>query len=175
MRTSYSPEYKEQAIQKLLRREPGVTVKSVADSLNVGKSTLEGWVRKSRESPLPTTPENRVERPMTTEKTPQQWSLSERLRMVITCDPLSEEGISQKCRESGLYPHHVTQWKADFVRESRSQQNSSPQDKNKKLNREIKNLKLDLNRKEKALAEAAALLVLQKKAQLIWDPSEAGS
>ena len=40
------------------------------------------------------------------------------------------------------------------------------------LKKENKSLKKDLNRKEKALAETAALLVLKKKAQEIWGGPE---
>jgi transposase len=38
--------------------------------------------------------------------------------------------------------------------------------------REIRALRTELSRKEKALAEAAALLVLQKKVQALWGEDE---
>ena len=38
--------------------------------------------------------------------------------------------------------------------------------------KQLKQLESELRRKEKALAEAAALLVLQKKVQAIWEEPE---
>ncbi len=49
------------------------------------------------------------------------------------------------------------------------------QTETKKLRNEIKELKKDLNRKNKALAETAALLVLQKKVNAIWGSNEDSS
>ena len=48
---------------------------------------------------------------MTKEKRPQDWSLEEKLNLVITCGSLDEAGINELCREKGIYPHHVRQWK----------------------------------------------------------------
>jgi hypothetical protein len=45
-------------------------------------------------------------------------------------------------------------------------------DELKTLRQENRNLKKDLNRKDKALAETSALLVLKKKADLIWGDLE---
>ena len=52
--------------------------------------------------------------------------------------------------------------------------NQALQSENKKLKNENKQLALELRRKEKALAEAAALLILKKKADLIWGVDEEG-
>ena len=70
------------------------------------------------------------------------------------------------CRERGLFAHHLSDWKAAFcapgketvpgLREVRSLKDENAQ------------LKRELVRKEKALAEAAALLVLQKKFRALW-------
>ena len=50
--------------------------------------------------------------------------------------------------------------------------NSNNGNKNKQLKAENKALKKEINRKDKALAETAALLVLQKKVQEIWGSNE---
>jgi transposase len=107
------------------------------------------------------------------EKRPQDWSPEEKLAMVIRCGGLSEEDANKLCREQGLYTHHIQQYKEEFVGGVSS---SAPEKKSeaKHLRHENKVLKKELNRKDKALAESAALLVLQKKVNDIWgsfDPS----
>jgi hypothetical protein len=87
---------------------------------------------------------------------------------------MSETELSEYCRKKGLYPEQVKEWKEvcvsaneDITRQTR--------DLKKEINREKKKgkkLERELKRKEKALAEAAALLVLQKKAQEIWGDRE---
>lgn len=105
---------------------------------------------------------------MTNEKRPQDWSAQERLEMVIVCGSLDDDAISTLCRKKGIYPHHVNQWKSDFINGNAGESNSKKQPDNKGLKSEIKSLKKQLNRKDKALAETAALLVLQKKVNDIW-------
>ena len=77
---------------------------------------------------------------------------------------LDEEALSAFCREKGIFRHHLEQWQAAFVAGGsvvNRAQLRELKDTNKALTR-------DLNRKEKALAEAAALLVLKKKYQALW-------
>lgn len=83
---------------------------------------------------------------------------------MITCGSLDEPSISALCRKNGLYAHHVKQWKNDLV----SHQTPKNQSETKALRQENKALKKELNRKDKALDETAALLVLQKKVNAIW-------
>ncbi|MCU7879763.1 MAG: IS3 family transposase, partial [Candidatus Thiodiazotropha sp. (ex Lucinoma aequizonata)] len=74
------------------------------------------------------------------------------------------------CRERGLYAEQIVEW-----REACEQANDWDRNQNKRLKdirkvdeKRIKELERELNRKEKALAESTALLVLRKKAQAIW-------
>ena len=94
--------------------------------------------------------------------------------MIIKCDGLDETEVSELCRQQGVYAHHVRQWKADFssgeVATERSQKQAAA-----KLKLENNQLKKELNRKDKALAETAALLVLQKKVNDIWGCNEGSS
>ena len=80
---------------------------------------------------------------------------------------MSEEKVGSYCRENGIYPHHIEQWKAGFLSENQAPEAESKKQQ-KELNLAIKALKKELDRKEKALAEAAALLVLSKKCKAIW-------
>lgn len=100
------------------------------------------------------------------EKRPQDWSAEERLVALQETHGLSGEALQAWCRERGLFTHHLTSWKTAFCtagegisvpREWRTWKDENTQ------------LKRELIRKEKALAEAAALLILQKKFQAFWE------
>ena len=76
-----------------------------------------------------------------------------------------------RLRSKGLYVEQVKAWKADSLKgfsNSREQEVESKQQR-KADQIEIKNLKRELRRKEKALAETAALLVLRKKLDAFWE------
>ncbi|MEX2488550.1 MAG: IS3 family transposase, partial [Pseudomonadales bacterium] len=105
---------------------------------------------------------------------PENWSGKNKLAVVIETTALNEEELSVYCREKGLYVEQVQRWReaaessADTGRPLSGQERREWQSERKKSRR----LETDLRRKEKALAEAAALLVLQKKAREIWGDNE---
>ena len=79
---------------------------------------------------------------------------------------LSGEPLHAWCRENGIFAHHLTSWKTAFCADGKAapgiREIRTLKDENEKLKRE-------LVRKEKALAEAAALLILQKKFSALWE------
>ena len=170
----FTKSFKIQAVEKAFSRAEDVSLKVLADSLGVGYSTLQLWIRQSKNHELETTLPGEI-LAMSKEKRPQDWSSEERLNMVITCGSLSDEAISELCREKGIYPHHVNQWKSDFASGNTVGTNVKKQPDSKALKNEIKALKKELNRKDKALAETAALIVLQKKVNAIWGCDEDNS
>jgi transposase len=167
----HTQSFKIQAVEKALSRSSQTSLQEIADSLGVGYSTLGTWMSKSRKHEL----ESVNPLMKTKEKRPQDWSMEERLNMVISCASLEEEKMNAYCREQGIYSHHVKQWKDDFANDHLSVSKVKSQTQLKQLKKENKILKKDLNRKEKALAETAALLVLQKKVNAIWGNDEDNS
>ena len=174
MRARFTQSFKIQAVEKVLERANGVTVKDIADVLGVGHSTLGKWIALARKQKLESMQDNKVPR-MTKEKRPQDWSAEENLNMVISCASLAEEKVSELCREQGVFPHHIKHWKQDFVKGPSANTTVHTRSDNKTLRQENKALKKELNRKDKALAETAALLVLQKKVNAIWGNDEGDS
>ena len=74
----------------------------------------------------------------------------------------------------GLYPEQIARWKQACI-EGAGSQNQREQAKDSQLKiarKQIIDLEKDLRRKEKALAESAALLVLQKKFNALWEDAE---
>jgi transposase-like protein len=173
MSQKFTEEFKIQAVEKALSRSPEITRVEISETLGVSRSALQRWITQSRNHQLDcnTANEHSSLSTMTTkEKRPQDWTLEERLNLIINSHGLSDQGISELCRSQGLFPHHIAEWKQHFITSLPTEQKK--QTSIKTLRNEIKSLNKDLNRKNKALAETAALLVLQKKVNAIWESSE---
>jgi hypothetical protein len=100
-------------------------------------------------------------------KRPQDWSAEEKLQVVLQAEGLSDEQLGAFLRRKGLHRAHIERWKAAM--ESALQGAATKQRASgSKQARKIRQLEKELRRKDKALAEASALLVLKKKAQAIW-------
>lgn len=177
MRARFNQSFKLQAVEKALSREEGISLAEMAKSLGVGNSTLNKWIYKSRNQTLDWVSNGNVStvRGMVIEKRPQDWTDIEKLNMVIRCGSMSEVELNQHCREQGLYAHHIKQWKDELASGVMTNKQATNAAENRRLKNENKALKKELQRKEKALAEAAALLILQKKVQAIWGSDEDNS
>jgi len=174
MSPRFSQSFKKQAVEKALNRQGNTTLKEVADSLGIGLSSLSRWILQAKNQELETILPSEVSN-MSKDKRPQDWSLEERLNMIVSCGVLSEDALNKYCREQGIYPHHITQWKLDFANGNNTDNKTVSRSELKILKHENKALKKELNRKDKALAETAALLVLQKKVHEIWGSDEDSS
>ena len=164
MKRSFTKSFKLQAVEKALSRGENITLTEIANSLNIGKSTLNAWITKVRNQEFDLNEKSS----MTKEKRPQDWTQEERLNLVISSAKLTDEALNEYCREQGVYPHHVKQWKIDFINGGEQKSSAVSPAEMRSIKNENKTLKKELNRKDKALAETAALLVLQKKVQNIW-------
>ena len=106
---------------------------------------------------------------MSTKKRPQNWPAEEKFQAVLTYESLDEEERGKYLREHGLYSVDIERWRDEMVAILKKKPKSGKGDP--QANR-IKKLESELRRKEKALAETAALLVLKKKADAIWGDDE---
>ena len=163
-----SESFKNNVVKKVIERTQEVTLEDLAKDHGVAKSTVGRWLRETRQtetgSPETMTPK---------EKRPQDWSEAEKLPAIIESASLEDEEKNAWCRQAGVYAHHLKQWKHDIIQPGRKQEGQETRTQLKTLKEENKQLKQELNRKEKALAETAALLVLKKKAQAVWGNDEA--
>ena len=144
-----SPERKAATLAKLLPPY-NMTVAAVAQMEGISEATLYNWRNqaKSEGKPVPGA-----------EKNSEQWSAEARFAVIVETATLSEAEVAEYCRKKGLYPEQLVQWRQGFL------QTENPGDKAvlKQSQKENKQLKKELLRKEKALAEAASILVLRKK------------
>ncbi len=158
----FSQEFKVQSVEKALSRRTDQTLETIADNLSVGYSTLQTWIRLAKNNKL----EKVNSSLMSKEKRPHDWNKSQRFKAIIHCHNMNDEQISSYCRENGIYPHHIKEWEADFLSDNTASKGTFNQEQ-KKLKQENKRLQKELNRKDRALSETAALLVLSKKCQAI--------
>lgn len=153
-KTTYSDDFKQQALSKVYQRQ-GRTIESVAQELNLSQSTLKGWMVLAKNK--------QVSSPIERAKRPDDWSIEERLVALQQSHALPEVELNAWCRQQGLFPHHLTQWRADFCAQPVSQSSKADAQVLRELKKTNQQLQRELTRKDKALAEAAALLILQKK------------
>ncbi len=154
MKNRYTEAFKEQALLKVYSRKD-CTINDIARELNMNVGTLKSWMRSEVKS-----------QGQTAEKPPERgsdFSLAARLKALQESYGLSGEELNAWCRARGLFTHHLQQWTADFCQTKPAASGRQNEDAQRASNKKIHTLEAELRRKEKALAEAAALLVLQKK------------
>ena len=140
------------------------SVADIVKETGVPKDTLYDWRARYRNkqgtSPYSGKPTN-------------QYSADDKLAVIIETASLNEAELGEYCRRKGLYPVQIATWKASMVQGLMSEPSKADREQNQKQFKTIQCLEKDLARKEKALAEVVALLVLQKKFQaLMEDPEE---
>jgi transposase-like protein len=107
------------------------------------------------------------------EKAPETWSTADKFTVVLESAGLNATELGAFCRERGLYPEQVDRWRqaAQDANANSMLTMADQKDLEKRHQqdqREIKRLQQELRRKDKALAEAAALLMASKKIQAYW-------
>ena len=161
----YSPERKESVLRKMMPPH-NRSIKQLAQEEGISEATLFNWRKQAREKGL-LLPDG--------DSGPEGWSARDKFAAVLETATFNETDLAEYCRKKGIYPEQLLQWRKacemanDWDRESSRRLKSE-----KKADRQrIHQLERELRRKEKALAETAALLVLRKKAQAIWgDPED---
>lgn len=172
MSQKYTEGFKIQAVEKALNRATEISLTEIAETLGISRSALSRWITQSKCDQLETTRDNDLQASIMKEKRPQDWTAEARFDLIAESNGLNEQEISELCRTKGLYPHHIKEWKHQFINGVEGSEETRKQVTVKTLRNEIKVLNKDLNRKNRALAETAALLVLQKKVNEIWGSSE---
>jgi len=158
---AYPIKMKEAVIKKV--QKGGKPHHEIASEAGIGRSTLTYWLKNHKKDGN----KNLTEK----EKRPQDWAVEQRLNALMETGAMPEGERASWCRKRGVFSHHLEQWKKDILSLSTPNNSALKFKENARLKKENAALKKELNRKDKALAETAALLVLKKKADFIWgDP-----
>jgi len=160
----YSAERKESVIQKMMPPH-NIPIPQLAKESGISDVTLYNWRKQARVEGIAVPADG---------KNPEKWSSEDKFAIVLEAASLNEAELAEYCRQKGLYVEQIAAWRkaclqanANSAAQTKAEQKQVRKDRNK-----IKKLERELHRKDKALAETAALLVLQKKAQAIWGDGE---
>lgn len=141
------------------------SLRQIAGELDIGVATVQKWRQELVKNG------HRFENDKNEDN---RFSAEQKFAALIATALMSEHELSGYCREHGMYVEHIKMWKAISIAA-----HSTKQDSQYKLDtvrradkKKIKSLEKELNRKDKALAETAALLVLREKYNALWDNSE---
>ena len=152
----YGEAFRNRVVARLLPPE-SANVGAVAKEIGVSVQTLERWREDAQTRPA----------------RGRAWSATARLEAVITAAALDETGKSAWCREQGVFPAELERWRTSATTALADPEDvrASPQATRADKKR-IKALERELLRKDRALAETAALLVLSKKVAAIFNKGE---
>lgn len=160
----YSRERKESVLKKMLPPN-NVSILELAKEEGISDATLYLWRTQAR---------NEGRLMPDSDSTPNGWTSTDKFAAVMETAAKSQIEVASYCRERGIYPQQLTDW-----RQACEQANDWDQASSKKLkeatqaaHKKNKVLQRELDRKEKALAEAAALLVLRKKYNAMFKEQE---
>ena len=161
---NYSPELKEALLRRMLPPN-NESISKIAKEEGLSEQTLRNWRDKARKDGYAAPG---------TDATADDWSTQDKFLTVVETAGLSETELAEYARKKGLYVEQIKDWKDACMNA-----NGGIAKETARLNRELKEsqkerkkLERELQRKEKALAETAALLVLSKKANAIWGEPE---
>ncbi len=162
---TYSQERRASVVGKLLppHNRP---VTEVSREEGICTATLYNWLKSVRKRGLPV--------PGSGKKTAEQWSGEAKLAVVLETASLNAEQLSEYCRRKGLYREQIERWKQACIEGAEVQPKLDRQSAKQlqALKKSHRKLEKELRRKDKALAESAALLVLQKKYRALWEDED---
>ena len=162
---NYSKEFKDSILRRMLPPN-NESISSIAKEEGLSEQTLRNWRDKARKEGYAAPG---------TDSQPDNWSTQDKFLVVVETASMNEADLAEYARKKGLFVEQIRAWRDACVNA-----NGGIAKEAARLNQELKDsqkerkkLEKELQRKEKALAETAALLVLAKKANAIWgDPED---
>ena len=160
----YSPERKSAVLKRMLPPN-NVAIRQLAQEEGISEATPHKWRAEAR---------LKGQLMPDADAGPEGWSSRDKFAAVLETAALNESELGEYCRKRGLYSAQIAAWRSaceqanDWDRASSVRLGRVTKEEKKR----IKDLERDLARKDRALAETAALLVLRKKASAIWGGDE---
>jgi len=151
----YSQERRESVLKKMLPPQ-SCSIAALAKEEGISDATLYLWRKQAR---------NEGRLMPNSDNTPSGWTSRDKFSAVMETAAMNEAESAAYCRERGLYVEQLADWRHaceqanDWSQASEKQLKAARKSDRKKLCQ----LEKELARKNDALAEAAALLVLRKK------------
>jgi transposase len=157
----YSDGFKARMVRRMAGAE-GISANLLSQEVGIGQPTLSRWLRNAR----------RIGGMGDKKKSGQRskskaWSTEEKLRVLGEAARLTDDKLGEFLRKEGVHEATLREWQEAAAAGLASASGKRRNKKSPEAKR-VKELERELRRKEKALAEMAALITLQKKVQAIW-------
>jgi len=160
----YSKEIKESILKRMMPPN-NEAISRISEEVGITEATLYKWRKDARAAGHAIPGDGQGS---------EQWNSEDKFLIVMETYAMNGAELAEYCRKKGLYKEQIEAWRDTCLNANGREFNQT-----KQLNLELKEekkraktLEKDLLKKEKALAEAAALLLLRKKAQAIWGDQE---
>lgn len=161
VRVARSEAFKQMAVKRYLLRK-NKTVEEIQSELGISSGSLYRWLKKYSGY-------DNIADMHQSGKRPQDRSAQEKMKACLQFAELSGDSQGEFLRKEGLCSSNIEQWQKRCLEAlSSSRENTISRSDFNHAQQRIKDLERDLSRKNKALAETAALLVLKKKADFLW-------
>ena len=153
----YSAQFRNNVLRKLLPPQ-GKSVGEVAREFGLSTATIYGWKAKMNDGTLEVDDGAQGAR---------HRQLSEKFSLLLESRGLAEDELGTWLRDNGLHSEHLSVWEQE-VREAMTKGEEQAREELREAKKQIKRQQKELERKEKALAELAAVVTLQKKTELLF-------
>lgn len=168
MNHSYPHSFKVEMVRRMTGPN-AISATQLAKEVAPSQPVLSNWLRNAHAVGLElfyrTTPMNQH----------NAFSPDDKMRLVLQAAALNDDELGPFLREAGIHLAQLEQWK-NAMRQGLSPSTAKTLPSNprstKADKKRIKELERELARKDKALAETAALLVLKKKWNALWEDED---
>ncbi len=151
VRKTYSVAFKEKMVAKLIGKH-AVSANRLSQETGVSQTALSQWRAQARNVPV-----------MAPEKRPRRtWTWSRKVEILAATSDLDGEQLMAFLEKEEVTLAELERWRSLLADDQPSLA----------ATKRIKGLERELARKEKALAEAAALLILKKKLEDFYSAAE---
>lgn len=166
----YSAAFRARMIERMTGPR-AISANALAREVGIQQPTLSRWLREAAIVPLVSKRKKPKTKPSSPSvRRPSDWPAEEKFRVVLEAAALAEAELGGFLRREGLHEDDLVRFR-DEVR-SAAVTGLTPAKKTRsgasEADKRIKELERELRRKEAALAETAALLVLRKKLNALW-------
>lgn len=157
MKLKYSKEFKQSTIQKILM-PGGPTIMEMAVKTGAHPTSIRDWMKTYGNKSIM--------------KKTKEWSPEEKLIAIAKTLTMSENELGEFLRSNGLHSTEIDEWKLDIYSVLKAPGRPKIDPEIIQLRNKEKQLSKDLNRKDKALAEMSARVILLKKSHAIFGEPE---
>ena len=152
MTRPFSQAYKQKMVERLTGKD-AVSARQASQETGISQETLSRWLRDAHSLPLMAARKRRT----------KPWSVEEKAKALTETAKLTGAELTDYLERHGLLLAEIEQWRLALDEEGRASLATT---------KRMRKLERELARKEKALAEAAALLVLKKKVEDLWEDED---